>query len=42
MMENIVEFFKKLPPKKCTECGETISEQHECYGTKCDTCLELK
>ncbi|MCJ8005946.1 protein YhfH [Lederbergia wuyishanensis] len=42
MIENVIEFFKNLPAKKCTECGEKITEQHECYGTKCDKCSELK
>lgn len=38
MIENIIEFFKKLPAKKCVTCGEDIVEQHECYGNKCDDC----
>lgn len=41
MEQSIVEFFKNLPPKKCTECDALIIEQHECYGTKCDKCNEL-
>ncbi|MBS4193594.1 protein YhfH [Lederbergia citri] len=42
MLENVIDFFKNLPAKKCTECGEKIAEQHECYGTKCDQCSEIK
>lgn len=42
MLDNVVEFFKNLPPKRCTECGEAVSEQHECYGTKCEKCLDFK
>lgn len=42
MLENVIEFFKKLPPKSCTECGSHVDEQHECYGTKCDKCSELQ
>lgn len=38
MLENALEFFRNLPPKKCTDCGETIEEQHECYGNKCEKC----
>lgn len=41
MLENVIEFFKNLPPKKCTQCGEKIEEQHECYGTTCDKCNHL-
>lgn len=41
MIESSVEFFKNLPPKQCTECGNTIEEQHECYGNKCDQCNHL-
>lgn len=39
MIQNIVEFFKNLPPKECVNCGNKIEEQHECYGNKCDSCL---
>lgn len=38
MIENVVEFFKNLPPKMCASCGEQIEEQHECYSNKCDKC----
>jgi hypothetical protein len=41
-MVNSTEFFKNLPPKKCTECGKEIEEQHECYGNTCDGCLEVE
>ncbi|RLQ97275.1 protein YhfH [Falsibacillus albus] len=39
MLHNVVEFFKNLPAKHCSECGEQINEQHECYGNKCDKCM---
>lgn len=26
MLENVVEFFKNLPAKQCTECGEKKSK----------------
>ncbi|RAK19500.1 YhfH-like protein [Anoxybacillus vitaminiphilus] len=35
------EFFKNLPPKKCIECGQEMEEQHECYGNKCNECLQV-
>ena len=37
MLENIIDFFKNLPPKVCTVCGKDIEEQHECYGNKFDS-----
>lgn len=41
MLENALEFFRNLPPKTCTECGDVIEEQHECYGNKCEKCLSV-
>ncbi|MBM7694027.1 reverse gyrase [Peribacillus deserti] len=41
MIQSSIEFFKNLPAKQCTECGEHIQEQHECYGSKCETCLQI-
>jgi hypothetical protein len=40
-MVDALEFFKNLPPKKCTDCGSEIEEQHECYGNLCEKCLEV-
>ncbi|MEI5906472.1 protein YhfH [Bacillus spongiae] len=39
MLTNVVDFFKNLPAKKCSKCGEKIEEQHECYGNHCENCL---
>ncbi|WP_110114359.1 protein YhfH [Bacillus sp. CGMCC 1.16541] len=41
MLEKMTEFFKNLPTKKCMECGKDMEEQHECYGNKCDNCLDV-
>ena len=41
MIENVVEFFKNLPPKQCVSCAETMEEQHECYQNECDKCNVL-
>lgn len=41
MMESIVEFFKNLPAKHCSSCGEIIEEQSECYGTICPCCIGI-
>ncbi|MDW0110790.1 protein YhfH [Sporosarcina aquimarina] len=40
MIENVVEFFRNLPPKQCATCGEQFEEQHECYQTNCPSCSE--
>lgn len=37
-MESIVEFYKKLPNKKCDQCGQVINEKADCYGNICDEC----
>ncbi|QTD41147.1 protein YhfH [Sporosarcina sp. Te-1] len=42
MLENVVEFFKNLPPKTCMACGEEIEEQHECYSNTCEECNDLQ
>ncbi|QPC46008.1 protein YhfH [Mangrovibacillus cuniculi] len=42
MLTNVMEFFRELPKKTCTKCGEHIEEQHECYGNVCDHCLDVK
>lgn len=42
MLKNVVEFFRNLPAKHCVECGEEINEQHECYGMKCENCLDIR
>ncbi|AZV40990.1 MULTISPECIES: protein YhfH [Peribacillus] len=34
-----VEFFKSIPAKHCSECGETVVEQAESYLMECDRCL---
>jgi formylmethanofuran dehydrogenase subunit E len=34
-----VEFFKNIPAKHCSECGEHVDEQAESYLMECDRCL---
>lgn len=41
MLGSIVDFFKNLPAKHCSNCGDTMDEQHDCYTDKCNTCLGL-
>ena len=41
MVKNIIEFFRNLPAKKCTKCGNEIEEQADCYGNTCNHCLDL-
>lgn len=33
------DFFNNLSPKRCTDCGEIIEEQHESYLQQCEKCL---
>jgi len=42
MITSILEFFRNLPPKHCTKCGEVIEEQHECYGNTCFSCIGIQ
>ena len=42
MIKSAKEFFKKLPPKQCCECGTIIAEMHECYDNHCEKCLYEK
>ncbi|HZG73992.1 MAG TPA: protein YhfH [Chondromyces sp.] len=42
MVQNIVEFFKNLPAKECSKCGDHIEEQHECYGNTCSNCTDIQ
>ncbi|WP_407271647.1 protein YhfH [Radiobacillus sp. PE A8.2] len=37
-MLSIVEFFRNLPPKKCSKCGNMIDEKADCYSNVCDNC----
>ncbi|TGB05273.1 protein YhfH [Halobacillus salinus] len=37
-MISIVEFFRNLPKKHCSNCGNVIQEQADCYGNLCDDC----
>ncbi|HET7657447.1 MAG TPA: protein YhfH [Bacillales bacterium] len=39
MIQKSTEFFKNLPPKVCSECGNRVPEQHESYLNVCDHCL---
>jgi hypothetical protein len=39
LMTPSTEYFKKLEPKTCTDCGEIIDEQHESYLYQCEKCL---
>ncbi|RLQ94049.1 protein YhfH [Falsibacillus albus] len=41
-MQSPVEFFKKLPKKRCPECGQHMEEQAESYFMECEHCLSKK
>ncbi|WP_084361076.1 protein YhfH [Neobacillus fumarioli] len=42
MLINPIEFFRNLPKKQCSECGQQIDEQAESYLMECDRCLANK
>ena len=42
VMQSPVEFFKNLPKKECSECGQIIEEQAESYLMECDYCLSKR
>jgi ArsR family metal-binding transcriptional regulator len=37
-----VEFFRNIPKKVCSECGEQMEEQAESYLFECERCLAKK
>ena len=37
--KNPMEFFRSLPPKQCSTCGDAVIEQAESYLSECDRCL---
>lgn len=39
MIQKSTEFYRNLPPKTCSECGNRLSEQHESYLSVCHNCL---
>ncbi|MBQ4841594.1 YhfH family protein [Bacillus safensis] len=41
MLGKITEFFRNLPSKKCSKCGNDLMEQHECYGNECEECSQV-
>ncbi|WP_248931029.1 protein YhfH [Paenibacillus hamazuiensis] len=32
------EFYKTLPVRSCTQCGEVLEEMADCYSCVCDKC----
>ncbi|MGJ7921562.1 protein YhfH [Neobacillus sp. LXY-4] len=42
LMKSPVEFYRQLPYKVCSECGEHMTEQAESYLQECDRCLSKK
>lgn len=37
--QNVMEFYRNLPPKVCVDCGKKMNEQCESYINQCDHCL---
>jgi hypothetical protein len=42
LMTKPMDFFRTLPPKQCSVCGDPIEEQAESYLMECDRCLSKK
>jgi hypothetical protein len=42
MLMSPVEFFRTLPKKQCSECGQHMEEQAESYFMECEHCLAKK
>lgn len=38
MIRKSTDFFRNLPPKSCSHCGNRIEEQHESYTNECERC----
>jgi formylmethanofuran dehydrogenase subunit E len=34
-----IEFYRNIPAKQCSQCGEEMVEMHECYFNECEHCL---
>ncbi len=34
-----LEFYRNIPMKECSQCGNKIVEQHESYHSECERCL---
>ncbi|HLQ73281.1 MAG TPA: protein YhfH [Bacillota bacterium] len=37
-MINVLDFFKRLPKKRCQNCHTIMAEKADCYGNLCDDC----
>lgn len=38
MLQNVLDFFRNLPAKRCTNCGNEMEEQFDCYTHTCEDC----
>ncbi|RBW67380.1 protein YhfH [Bacillus taeanensis] len=41
MIQKSTEFFRNLPAKQCTKCGNKMKEQHESYSNECEDCARI-
>lgn len=42
MIRSSSEFFRNLPGKCCSKCGNTIEEQADCYINICEECNDFQ
>ncbi|RXT07845.1 protein YhfH [Ammoniphilus sp. CFH 90114] len=42
MIQSTTEFFRMLPSKCCTKCGNKINEQADCYTVTCEDCNDFQ
>jgi NADH pyrophosphatase NudC (nudix superfamily) len=39
MLVPVQTFFENLTVKSCSECGQPLQEQADCYQNHCDSCV---
>lgn len=42
MIKSSAEFFRNLPNKCCSKCGNVMEEQADCYTIICEECNDFQ